>query len=92
MDAIILHTCALIAKHWLRSGAHEEKRELIMTKSFILKAERKYIRTDNYIYTLSTFSIHRKTKTNKWKYDKYTVHPSGRYDILRSGEYPYDWE
>ena len=81
-----------IAIRWLRRGADEEKKELISTKKFILKAERKYIHnplTGTEIE--STFSVHR-VIDGQWRYEKYIVNSDNHFNHLRSGVYPYAWE
>jgi len=84
---------AAIAKRWLRSDACDDKIELVATKRFILKAERK-LKSDPIkgIDLVSVFSVHRKTGPDSWRYDKYLVDHDGSYTHLRSGIYPYDWE
>ena len=85
---------ARIAIRWLRGGFEEDKSEIVSTKRFILKAERKHERDPmKGIEIVSTFSVHRKIKnSDQWRYDKYLVGHDGKYTYLRGGLYPYDWE
>ncbi|MCM1295177.1 MAG: hypothetical protein NC311_06520 [Muribaculaceae bacterium] len=84
---------AFIAKKWLRGAGYEAKKEIIATKKFILKAERRLVPdTIKGVELVSTFSVHKKTGVNSWRYDKYLVDHDGSYSHLRSGMYPYDWE
>jgi len=99
MKGFMLRIWAMLAIHWLKGDWIPEKKDIIDTSSFILRAERKEVfDAKTGIKKLEhTFTIHRHVPPETvgpkpmWIYDKYKVKPDCSYELLQSGKYPDGW-